>query len=55
MSGFYGLYWLAGSAFIGLIGSTVTPLIATQKKLPVTQGALVEDVITGAGAATAGV
>ena len=41
--------------FIGLIGSTVTPLIATQKKLPVTQGALVEDVIKGAGAATAGV
>jgi S1-C subfamily serine protease len=41
--------------FIGVIGSTITPLIATQKKLPVSQGALVEDVVKGAGAATAGV
>ncbi|MDR3687040.1 MAG: trypsin-like peptidase domain-containing protein [Coriobacteriia bacterium] len=41
--------------FIGIIGSTITPLIATQKKLPVSEGALVEDVVKGAGAATAGV
>ena len=41
--------------FIGIIGSTVTQAIATEKKLPVSQGAIVEDVVKGAGAATAGV
>jgi S1-C subfamily serine protease len=41
--------------FIGIIGSTVTPLIAQEKKLPVTEGAIVEEVVKGAGAANAGV
>jgi S1-C subfamily serine protease len=41
--------------FIGIIGSTITPLIATQQKLPVTRGAIVQDLVKGAGAAQAGV
>jgi len=41
--------------FIGLIGSTITPYVASQKKLPVNQGALVEDLVKGAGAQKAGV
>lgn len=41
--------------FIGLIGSTITPLIAGQQKLPVTQGALVEQLVKGQGAQKAGV
>ena len=41
--------------FIGLVGSSITPLVATQKKLPVQQGALVESVTKGYGAEKAGV
>jgi Do/DeqQ family serine protease len=41
--------------FIGIIGTTITPLIADQKKLPVNQGALVEEVVKDVGAAKAGV
>jgi putative serine protease PepD len=40
--------------FIGLVGSSITPLGATQKKLPVQQGALVESVTKGYGAEKAG-
>jgi S1-C subfamily serine protease len=41
--------------FIGLIGSTITPLVASSKKLPVTQGALVGQLVKGEGAEKAGV
>lgn len=41
--------------FIGLVGSTITPLTASQKKLPVQEGALVESVMENFGAAKAGV
>ena len=41
--------------FIGLVGSTITPLTASQKKLPVQEGALVESVMDNFGAAKAGV
>jgi putative serine protease PepD len=41
--------------FIGLVGSTITPMTASQKKLPVQQGALVESVMANFGAAKAGV
>ena len=41
--------------FIGIIGSTITPLTASQQKLPVTEGALVEQLVKGAGAEKAGV
>jgi S1-C subfamily serine protease len=41
--------------FIGLVGETINPLIAQQKKLPVTQGALVDSLIKGFGAQKAGV
>jgi putative serine protease PepD len=41
--------------FIGLVGSTITPMTASQKKLPVQEGALVESVMENFGAAKAGV
>lgn len=41
--------------FIGLVGTSVTPLIAQQKKLTVQQGALVESLVAGQGAEKAGV
>jgi putative serine protease PepD len=41
--------------FIGLVGSSITPLVAQQQKLPVQQGALVESIVKGAGAEQAGV
>jgi putative serine protease PepD len=41
--------------FIGLVGSTITPMIASQKKLSVQEGALVESVMKSYGAANAGV
>jgi putative serine protease PepD len=44
-----------GHPFIGLIGSTVDPDIAATKKLPVEQGAYVEELSSGAGAQKAGV
>ena len=31
MSGFYGLYWLAGSAFIGLIGYLAYALLRAEE------------------------
>jgi len=41
--------------FIGLVGTTVTADIATEKKLPVKQGALVVSLTPGSGAAKANV
>ena len=41
--------------FIGLVGSTITPLVAQQQKLPVQQGALVESLVKGLGAEAGGV
>jgi len=41
--------------FIGLIGSTVTPEVASAKKLPVQQGALVEQLEKGSGSEKAGI
>jgi len=41
--------------FIGLVGTDITPPIATQKKLPVSQGALVEQLVPGLGAAQGGI
>jgi S1-C subfamily serine protease len=41
--------------FIGLVGSSINPAVATQKKLPVQQGALVESLMSGMGAEKAGV
>jgi putative serine protease PepD len=40
--------------FLGITGLTVDATLATQRKLPVTQGALIESIITGTGAAKAG-
>jgi S1-C subfamily serine protease len=44
-----------GHPFLGIIGSSVTPDVATAKKLPVQEGALVEDVTKGSGSSNAGV
>ena len=41
--------------FIGLIGTTVTPELAKTKKLPVEEGALVQELAKGQGAEKAGV
>jgi S1-C subfamily serine protease len=41
--------------FIGLVGASITPLLAQQKKLPVQQGALVESTMNGLGAEKAGI
>jgi len=41
--------------FIGLVGSTVTADVATQKKLSVQQGAYVESLASGGGAEKAGI
>jgi S1-C subfamily serine protease len=41
--------------FIGLVGSTLTPDVATTKKLTVSQGALVQSLTPGFGAAKAGI
>jgi S1-C subfamily serine protease len=41
--------------YIGLIGSTINPLVATEKKLSVQEGALVESLVPGAGAQKGGV
>jgi S1-C subfamily serine protease len=41
--------------FIGLVGETINPLIAQQKKLSVKQGALVDSLVKGYGAEKAGV
>lgn len=41
--------------YIGLIGSSITPEIAQSKKLPVQEGALVEDLTPGGGADKAGI
>jgi len=44
-----------GHPFLGIIGSTVTPEVATAKKLPVQEGALVEELAKGSGSQKAGV
>jgi S1-C subfamily serine protease len=41
--------------FIGIAGSSITSMIASQKKLPVQEGALVESVMKGLSAASAGI
>ncbi len=41
--------------FLGIVGSTITPEVAAKKKLPVEEGALVEQVAKGSGALKAGV
>ena len=41
--------------FIGLVGSSITPQVAATKKLPVQEGALVEQLTAGGGAQNAGV
>ena len=41
--------------FIGLAGTDITPLIAQAKKLPVSQGALVDSTVKGLGAEKAGI
>ena len=44
-----------GHPFLGIIGSTITADVATAKKLPVQEGALVEQVVKGSGSQKAGV
>lgn len=42
-----------GHPFLGVVGQTVTPELAASKKLNVTEGAIVEEVTKGSGAAKA--